>query len=110
MSQPSWMQPPRSRFVHKPGPLPKDHLDQPHQTWPWNLPVIQDTDTLHLEDIDVVLQRNPGKGCQVAKYSFTMPHQKWEFREATTALEDIKDMVRDAVPPSSQGTGTGTFL
>lgn len=57
--------------------------------WPWKLP-IKDSVGFELEDI---LRRNQGKGCQLVKYVYERDDSLWKFDGATTSLEKIKDMV-----------------
>jgi hypothetical protein len=100
MPNPLWMQPPYLRRGSAAGHIPKAHPDQPHLSWPWGLP-IKDSVGFELEDI---LHRNPGKGCQVVKYVFDVDDPyRWRFEEATTSLDDLKGTAFYARPQNSRG-------
>lgn len=62
---------------------------QEHLGWPWKLQM-KDSVGFELED---VLRRNQGKGCQLVKYIYSRQLHAWKFDQATTTLEKIKDMV-----------------
>lgn len=101
---PLWMQPPTltpaARHVARQQP------NQEHLTWPWKLP-IKDSVGFELEDI---LHRVPGQGCQLVKYVYKVDLQAWAFQKATTSLEDIKDMVAWEAPPSGHDSRASTFM
>ncbi|KAF9697138.1 hypothetical protein EKO04_004929 [Ascochyta lentis] len=104
LPNPLWMQPPNLGLGR--GHVPQNQPDQPHLTWPWDLP-IKDSVGFELEE---VLQHKQGKGCQVVKYLFRATAQDWKFAKATTALEDLKDMVLLHKTPPYREIDASMFL
>ena len=78
--------------------VPRYPAGQEHMGWPWKLP-IKDSVGFELEDI---LRRNQGKGCQLVKYVYERDDSLWKFDGATTSLEKIKDMVTWTEPPTNK--------